>query len=55
MAVEFSACLYEYLADKYSVQKALAQTRIDLRGRGINEWISPVLFMQSPDGQVLAL
>jgi CHAT domain len=53
MAIEFSARFYEYLADNYPIQKALAQTRIDLRGQRISEWISPVLFMQTPDGQLL--
>jgi hypothetical protein len=55
MAITFSSLFYEYLADYYSVQKALAQTRIDLKGQRISEWISPVLFMQSIDGRLLAL
>ena len=52
MAIAFSTHLYEYLAEGDSVQKALAQTMIDLRHDGISEWISPVLYIQT-DGQLL--
>jgi CHAT domain-containing protein len=55
MAIAFSEYFYTYLAEGYSIHQALAQTRIDLRGRRMAEWISPVLYMQSSDGQILTL
>jgi hypothetical protein len=55
MAVAFSAHLYEYLSEGDTVQKALAGTRIELKHEGISEWIAPVLYMQTDDGQLLTL
>jgi CHAT domain-containing protein len=54
MAIAFSGSFYGYLGEEdYSIYDALAQTRIDLRYAGIAEWISPVLFMQSKDGDIV--
>jgi hypothetical protein len=55
MAIAFSKSFYEYLSEGYSIHEALAQTRIDLRGQKISEWISPVLYMQSKEGQIVEL
>jgi hypothetical protein len=54
MAIKFSSIFYDLLAEEgYSIQEALAQTRIELRGLRIAEWVSPVLYMQSSDGMVV--
>jgi hypothetical protein len=55
MAVAFSAHLYTFLSEGDPVQKALAETRLELKHEGISEWIAPVLYMQTDDGQLLTL
>jgi hypothetical protein len=52
MAIAFSEAFYTYLGDGESIQTALAHTRAELRARNFGEWISPVLYMRSPDGAI---
>jgi hypothetical protein len=52
-ALAFSRSLYSYLAAGLSIQKALTLTRIDLRADEYAEWIAPVLYMRTPDGELI--
>jgi CHAT domain-containing protein len=52
MGIAFSDAFYTYLADGSPIQRALAYTRLELQSRQFGEWISPVLYMRGPDGQL---
>jgi CHAT domain-containing protein len=49
MAIKFSKLFYSYLSDGYGVRTALILTRVELRNNGFDEWVSPVLYMRTPD------
>jgi hypothetical protein len=52
MGIAFSEAFYTYLADGVPIQEALARTRAELKARGFGEWISPVLYMRTADGDL---
>ena len=55
MGVAFSNAFYTYLADGLSIERALANTRADLKADNFGEWISPVLYMRTDDGELFNL
>ena len=55
MGVAFSNAFYTYLADGLSIERALANTRADLKADNFGEWISPVLYMRTDDGELFRL
>ena len=53
MGIAFSNAFYTYLADDgHPVERALAHTRGDLKADDFGEWISPVLYMRTDDGNL---
>jgi hypothetical protein len=52
MGLAFSEAFYTYLADGIPIHQALASTRADLKANGFAEWISPVLYMRTADGNI---
>jgi hypothetical protein len=53
MGIAFSEAFYTYLAvEHFPLQRALTSARADLKASGYSEWISPVLYMRSPDGEL---
>jgi hypothetical protein len=56
-AIEFSRSFYEALADGLPVDAAAAEARkaISIEVRNSFEWITPVLYMRSPDGKIFDL
>jgi CHAT domain len=53
MGTAFSPSFFSKIMLGVSIQQAMTLTRVDLKGMGFTEWISPVLYMQSRDGRVL--
>ncbi len=53
-AIEFSRSFYEAIADGLPVDAAAAEARkaISIAGRNSLEWITPVVYMRSPDGKI---
>jgi hypothetical protein len=54
MGIAFSDAFYTYLADNVPIERAMAHTRADLKASGFGEWISPVLFMRTADGELFS-
>jgi hypothetical protein len=53
MSLAFSEAFYTYLTDGMPIQNALVLTRAELKARGFSEWISPVLYLRTADGNVM--
>jgi hypothetical protein len=52
MGIAFSNAFYSYLADGNSIERALTHTRANLKANGFSEWICPVLYMRTADGEL---
>jgi hypothetical protein len=52
MATAFSPIFISHLLRKIPMQAAMMFTRLDLQRRGFAEWISPVLYLNTKDGQI---
>jgi hypothetical protein len=50
MGIAFSNSFYTYLADGAPIDRALANTRGELKSDSFGEWISPVLYMRTNNG-----
>jgi len=51
-AIYFSAILYKYLADNTPLHHAVTHARQQMKANSMAEWITPVLYMQSANGQL---
>lgn len=56
-AIEFSRAFYEALADGMPVDAAVAEARksISIAMTNTMEWVTPVIYMRSPDGKIFDL
>jgi CHAT domain-containing protein len=52
MGVAFSESFYANLGAGLPIHRALVSTRAELRAGGYSEWIAPVLYMRTTDGEL---